>query len=336
MVPRCAPDNLKEGMNLDDQESRLKNFAISWFAMVMGMFGFTIAWSRAEHILGLKFAVSPYLLGLSVAIFVFLALVYLAKVIRYPRDVLEEISHPVKISFMPTISIGLLLLSIAFLKISQTVSFWAWTVGTAMHFFMTLYVISSWVHHTKYEIRHLNPAWFIPVVGNILIPVVGVNHAPPEISWFFFSLGLFFWPILLSIIFYRLIFHGSLPERFIPTLFILIAPPSVALISWYKLTGTVGVFGQIQYSIALFFFLMILFQARYFVRLRFYLSWWAYSFPVAALTISTLIMGEESGIAAYRSIAAVLLSLLSLLIALLVFRTAAGACQRAICVEEGS
>ena len=319
---------------MEIQPSRLKNFAISWFAVVMGMFGFNIAWSRAEHILHLRFAVSPFLLGLSTAIFAVLGIVYLAKIIRYPREVLEEVRHPVKISFIPTISIGLLLLSIAFLKINTSVSFWAWTVGTIMHFSMTLYVISSWVHHTKYEIKHLNPAWFIPVVGNILVPVAGVSHAPAEISWFFFSLGLFFWPILLSIIFYRLIFHGSLPERFIPTLFILIAPPSVALISWYKLTGTVGAFGQIQYSIALFFFLMIVFQARYFMRLKFFLSWWAYSFPVAALTIATLIMGEESGIALYGAIASGLLVVLTALIFLLVYRTAAGACQRAICVEE--
>ena len=319
---------------MEIQPSRLKNFGISWFAVVMGMFGFTIAWSRAEHILNLRFTVSPFFLGLSVAIFTVLAITYLAKFIKYPKDVLEEISHPVKISFMPTISIGLLLLSIAFLKINMSISFWAWTIGTVMHFSMTLYVISSWVHHTKYEIKHLNPAWFIPVVGNILVPVAGVSHAPAEISWFFFSLGLFFWPILLSIIFYRLIFHGSLPERFIPTLFILIAPPSVALISWYKLTGTVGPFGQIQYSIALFFFLMIVFQAKYFMKLRFYLSWWAYSFPVAALTIATLIMGEESQIAVYGTIAAGLLAILSALIALLVFSTVISASQRAICIEE--
>jgi tellurite resistance protein len=319
---------------LETQQARLKNFAISWFSVVMGLFGLTIAWSRAEHILKLEFAVSPYFLGFTVAVFVMLSAIYIAKMFRYPGEVLEEIKHPVKISFMPTVSIGLLLLSIAFLKISPSLSFWTWIIGTIMHFAMTLYVVSSWVHHTKYEIRHLNPAWFIPVVGNILVPVAGVSHASPEISWFFFSLGLFFWPVLMSIIFYRLIFHGSLPERFIPTLFILIAPPSVALISWYKLTGTVGNFGRIQYSIALFFFFLIVFQAKYFLRLKFYLSWWAYSFPIAALTIATLIMGEESGLGIYRMTAAGLLACLTVLVGMLILLTGISISRRAICVEE--
>jgi len=319
---------------LEAQPSRLKNFAISWFAVVMGMFGLTIAWNRAEHFWHLKFAVSSYLLGLTVAISILLTVVYIAKIFKYPREVLEEMKHPVKISFLPTISIGLLLFSIAFLKISPSISFWTWTIGTVMHFAMTLYVVSSWVHHTKYEINHLNPAWFIPVVGNILVPVAGVTHASAEISWFFFSLGLFFWPVLMSIILYRLIFHGSLPERFIPTLFILIAPPSVALISWYKLTGAVGDFGRIQYSIGLFFFFLIVFQIKYFIRLKFFLSWWAYSFPIAALTIATLIMGKETGLAIYQGIAAGLLACLTVLVAVLIYRTVISISQRAICVEE--
>jgi len=53
------------------------------------------------------------------------------------------------------------------------------------------------------------------------------THAPADVSWFFFSLGLFFWPVLTAILFYRLIFHGSLPERFMPLCFIFIAPPAV-------------------------------------------------------------------------------------------------------------
>ncbi len=319
---------------MEEKQSRLENFAVSWFAVVMGMFGFAIAWSRAEHILGLGLGLSPYILGFTVAVSLMIAVFYLAKALKYPREVLGEITHPTKISFMPTITIGLILTSIAFLQISPSLSFWTWALGTAGHFLLTLYVVSSWVHHDKYDIKHLNPAWFIPVVGNILVPVSGVSHAPLEISWFFFSLGLFFWPVLMSIIFYRLIFHGSLPQRFIPTLFILIAPPAVALISWYKLTGTVGDFGRIMYSIALFFFLLIVFQAKYFFRLKFYLSWWAYSFPVAALTIATLIIGEESGLGFFRAMAAGLLVCLTALIGVLLVATALNISRRSICIKE--
>jgi len=44
---------------------RLKNFPISWFAMIMGMAGFTIAWGRAEQVLGLGVSPAPVLLPLT-------------------------------------------------------------------------------------------------------------------------------------------------------------------------------------------------------------------------------------------------------------------------------
>jgi len=32
-----------------------------------------------------------------------------------------------------------------------------------------LVILSFWIHHQGFEIQHSNPAWFIPMVGNVLI-----------------------------------------------------------------------------------------------------------------------------------------------------------------------
>jgi tellurite resistance protein len=312
---------------------RLKFFPVSWFAVVMGMAGFTIAWIRAEHVFALPFTVSPVLQAITAALFILLTVLYSAKLIKYPKEVLGEVMHPVKLAFVPTFSIGMLLLSIAFLHSHPATSFWLWSLGSVLHLSLTLYVLSSWIHHCKYEIAHLNPAWFIPVVGNILIPVAGVQHATADISWFFYSIGLFFWPILTAIIFYRLIFHASLPERFMPTLFIFIAPPAVGFISWYNLVGGIDAFGRVLYFVALAFTLLLLVQVQYFARLKFFLSWWAYSFPIAAITIASLIMAKETGAAFYAWLAGGLLAVLTLVIAILLARTALAVKRRAICLE---
>lgn len=312
---------------------RLKNFPISWFAMIMGLAGFTIAWARAEQVFKLQFILSDILLPLTMAVFVLLAGVYAAKAVKHPDEVLGEVRHPVKLAFVPAVSIGLILMAIATLHGAPVLSFWLWSLGTILHLALTLYVLSSWVHHSKYEIAHLNPAWFIPVVGNILVPIAGVHHAPADISWFFFSLGLFFWPVLTAIIFYRLIFHPSLPERFVPTLFIFIAPPAVGFISWYNLVGEVDAFGRVLYFIGLAFTLLVLVQASYFARLKFFLSWWAYSFPVAAITIASLIMLRETGAGLYAWISGLLLALLTSLMAMLLVRTGQAVLRREICVE---
>ena len=312
---------------------RLKNFPISWFAMIMGMAGFTMAWRRAEQLFGLDISPAAWLLPLTAGLALVLAALLLGKLLRYPQAVLEELRHPVKLAFVPTVSIALILLGTAFLHECPQLSFWLWSAGAALHLALTLYVLSSWIHHTRYEIAHLNPAWFIPVVGNILVPIAGIQHASPEISWFFFSLGLFFWPVLTAIIFYRLIFHGSLPERFMPTLFIFIAPPAVGFVSYVTLSGGVDAFARILYGVALFFTVLLLVQFRYFVRLKFFLSWWAYSFPLAAVTIATFIMARETGLAFYGWLGGGLLALLSVLIAILLARTGLAVARREICVE---
>lgn len=313
---------------------RLKFFPISWFAMIMGLSGLTIAWERAEEILQLPFHLAPTLLGLATLAFLVLAALYGVKLLKYLEAVKKEWAHPIKMNFIPTFSIALLLLSVAWLPFSNTYSQILWLFGTATQLLLTLYIISWWVHHTHFEITHLNPAWFIPVVGNILVPIAGIQHAPIEISWFFFSLGLMFWPILLSIIFYRIIFHGSLPERLLPTLFILIAPPAVGFISYVKLTGSVDAFAEVLYNSGLFFTLLLFFQAKWFARLKFSLTWWAYSFPLAAITVASLIMVQHSGSVLYLRLSGLLLGIASVVIAGLLVRTTIAVSRKEICVED--
>jgi tellurite resistance protein len=318
---------------MSEQTARLKNFPVSWFSIIMGMAGFTIAWAKTEQLFPLAIDISPWLLWLTVVLSVLIAAIYLAKLALHPGEVAAEARHPVKLAFVPTISISLILLSIATLHAAPQASFWLWSIGTVLHLIITLYVLSSWTHSDKYEIQHLNPAWFIPVVGNILVPIAGVHHAPAEISWFFFSIGLFFWPVLTAILFNRLIFHATLPVRMVPTLFIFIAPPAVGFISYLNLVGGVDVFAMILYCVGLFFTLLLATQVSYFSRVPFFLSWWAYSFPLAAITIATLAMAEHSGVVFLMTLGLVLLAILSLLIAGLLVRTLLAVYRREICVE---
>ncbi len=314
--------------------SRLQHFPVAWFAMVMGLGGLTIAWQQAEDVLQLPFHVSPYLLGLSTLAFIVLAGLYGAKFLKYREAVIQEWQHPIWMNFIPTFSISLVLLAIAWLSVNTAYSQLLWMTGASLHLALTFYIVTQWIHQTSFEIAHLNPAWFIPVVGNILVPIAGVSHAPIEISWFFFSLGLMFWPILLAIIFYRVIFHGSLPERLMPTLFILIAPPALGFLSYAKLTGGVDAFGQVLYNSALFFTLLLFLQAKWFTRLRFFLSWWAYSFPLAAIATATLVLFHHTGSVFYLRLSGILLGIASVVILALAGRTAMAVVHRKICIEE--
>jgi tellurite resistance protein len=300
----------------------------------MGLAGLTLAWQKAHAVLGAPLIISAGLRGVVSALFIVLLIIYGLKALRYPQAIGMEARHPIRINFFPTVSISLLLLAIAYLETAPQAAFWLWVAGAILHLGFTLAIFGSWIHHTHYDIKHANPAWFIPVVGNIIIPVAGVRLASPELSWFFFSIGLVFWMVLLTIVLYRLFFHEPLPVRLAPTLFILLAPPSVGFIAYIGLTGELDAFARILYYTALFLALLLASNALRFLRLPFFISAWAYSFPLAALTLATLIMGARLPGSVFALIGIGLLALLSLVVAVLVFRTMVAIQRREICVPE--
>ena len=315
--------------------NRVEHFPVAFFATVMGMAGLAIAWEKGRHVLGLDWPVGEVLVGVVALQLAVVLGLFLLKVLRYPQAVMEDLRHPAKLSFFPTISINLLLLAIGLLPWAPEAARGLWIAGAALHLVFTLYVMNVWIHHTHFEVHHLSPAWYIPVVGNVLVPVAGVPLGYLEVSWFFFSIGMVFWLVLLTIIFYRVLFHQPLPERLMPTLFILIAPPAVGFIAYFKLSGGLDPFGRVLYGAALFLALLLLVQIRRFARLQFFLSWWAYSFPLAAMTIASLVMYEATGLAGYRAIGLGLLALTTAVVLLLLVRTAGAIRQYRICVPEG-
>jgi tellurite resistance protein len=317
-----------------NENPRLAYFPISFFATVMGLSGLCIAWEASQKVFDLPVRVENALVPFTVLVFVLLLTIYITKIFRHPQSVIKELNHPVKLNFFPAVSISLILLSVAFLSMLPSVSYPLWIVGTSLHLLFTLYVMNVWIHHDKFEVHHINPAWFIPVVGNVLVPIAGTAHGHMEISWFFFSIGIVFWLVLFTIIFYRVLFHHPLPDKLMPTFFILIAPPAVGFISYTKLAGGMDNFAHILYYSGLFLTLLLLTQAPRFIRLKFALSWWAYSFPLAAITIATLKMYEATGLVGFAAIGWILLSMLTLVVTYLLYRTLRAVGGRHICLPE--
>ncbi len=274
--------------------TRVAFFPVSFFAIVMGLCGLVIATQKIEELLEITDIPSTVLLAVALLVFLVITVFYILKIVRHRSQCAAEFNDPVRLSFFPAFSISLLLVGIALLPISSEASLVFWIMGTGVHLVLTLIVLSIWVHHEKFEIKHMSPVWFIPVVGNILVPIAGVTHAPAEVSWFFFSVGIVFWLMLQTLFFYRIFFHNPLPEKLLPTFFILLAPPAVGFIAYVKLNGGLDNFALILYYFAFFLFVFLLVQFRMIRRSRFYLSWWAYSFPVAAFSIAGVLMYRQT------------------------------------------
>ncbi|SHF83063.1 SLAC1 anion channel family protein [Vibrio gazogenes] len=313
------------------KESRLIHFPISMFSIVMGLSGFSIAWQKA---LGMSFPVVTTLSSaLASIVMILVSSFYLMKLIYFPNAVIAETKHPVKINFFAAFSISLLLLSIVWHRF-ESLSCVLWSIGAIVQLLLTLLVMHSWIHHDHYRLEHANPSWFIPVVGNIIAPITGANLGFIEISWFFFGVGIVFWMVLLTIITNRLIFHETLPARFKPMLFILLAPPSLGFISYSALVPELTAFSRILISVALFTAILLVININQFRKGGFYLSSWAFSFPVAAFNVALFRYAEltQSSTCFYIGIA--LIGCLTLLILWLSFNTLKAIKAGKICKPE--
>ena len=92
---------------------RLEHFPIALFSIIMGTTGLALVWLKAHAVLGLSVMVGEAVRGAASALFIILLLIYFMKTLRYPQAVRNELRHPIRVNFFPTVSISLLLLSIA-------------------------------------------------------------------------------------------------------------------------------------------------------------------------------------------------------------------------------
>ncbi|WP_370642084.1 SLAC1 anion channel family protein [Yoonia sp. I 8.24] len=244
-----------------DSPNRLENYPITLFAIGMGMMGLTLALHAAETSYGAGHGISTVMLAVSIAMLAAIAGGYTAKAIWHPQKVAEEWRHPVKIAFFPAVSISFLLLSTALVDLAPGIAKPLWILATALQGILALWVIAAWIGHRPFKPAMMTPAWFIPAVGNVIVPLAGVRLGYVESSWLFFSGGLVFWVVLLTLVMNRLMFHDPMPGKMVPTLMILVAPPAVAFSAWMQLNGgAVGPFGHFLLSAAYVFALLVVTQ----------------------------------------------------------------------------
>lgn len=118
----------------------------------------------------------------------------------------------------------------------------------------------------------------------MIVTLGGVRLGLENVSGIFW-VDIMFWMIPITLVFNRIIFHNLLPGKLQPTLVILIAPAAIGFLAWIELNGDqIDAFARVLMSAGLFFAGLVALQAPALLRFPFALSFWALSFPLAALT----------------------------------------------------
>jgi tellurite resistance protein len=312
---------------------KIQFFPITSFAVVMGLSGLSIAFGKFYHLQWLPRIFYDVSIFTVLFLFSLIIILYGFKLALYPVEVQADFRHRIRINFFSAISISLLLLSIAFYTYYPILSIAFWWAGLLLHTFFMFKTISFWIQH-NFEIHHFNPAWFIPVVGNILIPVSGVDFAPLLLSYFFFVVGFFFWVVLFTIFLYRAIFHAQLPEKFIPTFFILLAPPAIGFVAYMRIAASWDSFSVFLLLLTYFFIALLVTMYKSFMSLKFFMSWWAFTFPLAAATITSAVAYQITLFSFFKYVSWVLLFSAFTAILIITWFTVINIRKGEICVKE--
>ncbi|MDD2382727.1 MAG: SLAC1 anion channel family protein [Sulfurospirillaceae bacterium] len=315
------------------EKNRIKFFPIMMYAIVMGMSGITIMYQKAALWLGFPSVIGMILMVVTTTIFIAVSILYCIKFLKYRPVVKKEFSHPIRINFFAAVSISMLMLAIIYKEHYPIISALFWYPGTVLHFYLTMYTISFWINHNQ-ELDHSNPAWFIPIVGNVIVPVAGVGFASQGILMYFFTSGIFFWIILFAILLNRIIFHHQLVSKFMPTMFILIAPPAVGLLAYFKMFGVIDTFAMMLFNLALFFTLLIAFMYKNFLKIKFFISWWAFVFPLAAMAISSMLMYHQSKDITLYVLSCTMICVATIVIIIVIYQTLWHMQKGEICIQD--
>jgi tellurite resistance protein len=277
-----------------DPAGRLRHLYPSWYAIVMGLAGLSLAWHRATPLMGtMADGVALVCAAAAGLAFASLLVATLWRWRRHPEAWAEDRRHPVRHTFVATLPIAMMVLATAVVALFGPVAPAAalWWCGSLSLLFVTWWVLSRWFRPGAGGLpwASVTPALMIPVVGHVLAPLAGVPLGHAEWATAQFGIGLLFWPVVTVLLLVRIALQGMLPERMLPTLFILLAPPTVVGLGLLQL-GAPAAAGWACWGIAAFSFAWVAGTARRLRALPFALPHWGMSFPLTAFAALTLRM----------------------------------------------
>ena len=304
-------------------KASIRNLPVSLFASVMGLSGLAFSWRFAHSKLGAPAFIGEAIGAFALVVFVLILLGYLAKLVKYRQAVYAEFHHPVSGNFFGTFAISILLLSAIIEPYGALAAQIVWTVGVLATFALC-FVVFSRLLKGQVDASHAVPAWIIPCVATLDIPVTG-GHMPmawgSEINLLAGAIGSVLALVLFAMIVSRLVHREALAPAMTPSLMILVAPFAVGFLAYINIVGEIDRFAALLFYFGLFMFAVIA-PKVFRPSMKFSPGWWAIGFPLAALVNAALRYAEFRSSAPLFILATLLLGALSMVLMILTVLTA--------------
>jgi tellurite resistance protein len=257
----------------------------------------------------------PWVLLSLIALLILLPLYFLKGLPALKAD----FTNPMTLGFCGALPVGMALVAGGLGPYAPAFAQALWWVAFAMLLAFQVWALARLLSG-GIELGQVNPGWLIILVGGIVLPGPGISLGLVEASRFSFGVSASVAPILMALLFYRVIVGPALPDALRPGWFILLVPPSLIY------ANGVALFPEAVFLENLFYFALALAAAllvvsRRLLRWPFGPPWWAFTFPLDALAYAAARFAQDHPEPLWRGVCAATLVLATLFVLLVLLRT---------------
>jgi exfoliative toxin A/B len=188
-------------------------------------------------------------------------------------------------SSLPTFSMGVMTLSTYFSEVNQSLAKVIWIIALLIHIIIILYFTKEFIFNFK--LSELLPSYFVVYVGIVVGSVTSKVFGFEQVGRLLFYFGFACYWMLLPIILYKVFILKNISKSSQPTLAILTAPPSLCLAGYIQsFSEHNAIIINLLFLVSQTMFLIVMFHLPKLLKLKFYPSDSAFTFPLVITAVS--------------------------------------------------
>ncbi|WBT56100.1 dicarboxylate transporter/tellurite-resistance protein TehA [Kosakonia oryzendophytica] len=298
------------------------NLPAGYFGIVLGIIGLGFSWRFAATIWPVSIIPATTLILLAIVIWAVLMTAFLVRLVRHRHTLLEEITHPLKSSFVSLAPATSMLVAIGIVPWNYPLAFALFIVAVTVQL-----AYSAWQTAGLWRGKHpkeaTTPGLYLPTVANNFISAMACGALGfNDVGILFLGAGLFSWLSLEPAILSRMRNLDEMPPAVRTSLGIQMAPAFVACSAWLSVNGgETDVFAKLLFGYGLLQMLFMIRLLPWYSAQTFNPSFWSFSFGVASLATTAIKIGHAAPGGALYWMAFPLFIGANLVIALLMVKT---------------